>query len=84
VPLTGALKVGVDAAQGIGRGGSWTRIWRRLFHRHEYFLAQTNSQAIALTNALPQLQQLWQMPKIGGYLNRFARVTQQMGHVLRD
>ena len=84
VPLTGALKVGLDAAHGIGRGGSWTRIWRRLFHHHEYFLAQTNSQAIELTNALPQLQQLWEMPKIGGYLNRFARVTQQMGHVLRD
>jgi hypothetical protein len=84
VPLAGALKVGVDAAQGIGRGGSWTRIWRRLFHRHEYFLTQTNSQAIALTNALPQLQQLWQMPKIGGYLKHFASATQQMGHVLRD
>jgi hypothetical protein len=32
--------------------------------------------AIALTNALPQVQQLWQMPKIGGYLNRFANATQ--------
>jgi hypothetical protein len=53
VPLAGALKNGVDAARGLSRGGSWTRIWRRLFHRHEYFLAQTNSQAIALTNALP-------------------------------
>jgi hypothetical protein len=84
VPLAGVLKVGVDAAHGIHRGGSWTRIWRRLFHRHEYFLAQTNSQAIALTNALPQLQQLWHMPKIGGYLERFASATQQMGHVLRD
>jgi hypothetical protein len=83
VPLAGALKVGVDAAHGIGRGGSWTRIWRQLFRRHEYFLAQTNSQAIALTNALPQLQQLWQMPRIGGYLKQFARATQQMGHVLR-
>lgn len=84
VPLTGVLKVGVDAAHGIGRGGSWTRIWRRLFHRHEYFLAQTNSQAIALTNALPQLEKLWQMPRIGGYLKQFASATQQTGHVLRD
>jgi hypothetical protein len=84
VPLAGTLKTGIDAAQGLGRGGSWTRIWRRLFHRHEYFLAQTNSQAIALTNALPQIQQLWEMPKIGGYLKQFASTTQQMGHVLRD
>jgi len=84
VPLTGVIKVGVDAAYGIGRGGSWTRIWRRLFHRHEYFLAQTNSQAIALTNALPQLEKLWQMPKIGGYLKQFASATQQIGRVLRD
>jgi hypothetical protein len=85
VPLAGALKTGVDAVQGVGGGGSsWTRIWRRLFHRHEYFLAQTNSQAIALTNALPQVQQLWEMPKIGGYLERFASATQQMGHVLRS
>jgi hypothetical protein len=84
VPLTGALKVGVDAVQGISRSGSWTRIWRRLFHRHEYFLAQTNSQAIALTNALPQLQKIWEMPKIGGYLKHFANETQQIGHVLRD
>ena len=84
VPLTGALRTVVDAAQGLNRGGSWTRIWRRLFHRHEYFLAQTNSQAIALTNALPQIQQLWQMPKIGGYLERCASATQQIGHVLRD
>ena len=84
VPLAGALKVGVDAARGIGRGGSWARIWRRLFHRHEYFLAQANSQAIALTNALPQVQQLWEMPKIGGYLKQFASATQQMGHMLRD
>jgi hypothetical protein len=86
VPLAGALKVGVDAIQGIGgSGGSggWTRIWRRLFHRHEYFLAQTNSQAVALTNALPQVQQLWQLPKIGAYLDRFAAATQQMGRVLR-
>jgi hypothetical protein len=83
VPLAGALKVGVDAAKGVGRGGSWTRIWRRLFNRHEFFLAQTNTQAAALTNALPQLQQLWQMPKIGGYLNQFADATRQMGHVLR-
>jgi hypothetical protein len=84
VPLTGALKIGVDAAHGISHGGSWTRIWRRLFHRHENFLAQTNGQAIELTNALPQLQQLWEMPKIGAYLNRFASETQQMGHVLHD
>jgi hypothetical protein len=81
VPLAGALKVGVNAVQGAGRDGNWTRIWRRLFRRHEYFMAQTDSQAIALTNALPQIQQLWQMPKIGG---RFASTTQQMGHVLRD
>jgi hypothetical protein len=84
VPLAGALKTGVDAAAGVGRSSSWTRIWRRLFHRHESFLAQTNSQAIALTNALPQIQQLWEMPKIGGYLNQFARATQQIGHLLRD
>jgi len=84
VPLVGALKVGVDAARGVGRDNSWTRIWRRLFHRHEYFLAQTNTQAAALTNALPQLQQLWQMPKIGGYLMQFANATQHIGHVLRD
>src|ERR1035438_98010 len=82
VPLTGALKTGVDAAKGLGRDGSWTRIWRRLFRRHDYFLAQTNSQAIALTNALPQIQQLWEMPKIGGSLKRFGSATQQMGHVL--
>ncbi len=84
VPLAGALKTAVDAAQGLNRGGSWTRIWRRLFHRHEYFLAQTNSQAIALTNALPQIQKLWRMPKIGGYLDQFASTTQQIGHMLRD
>lgn len=84
VPLAGALKTGVDAAQGVGRSSSWTRIWRRLFHRHEYFLTQANSQAIALTNALPQIQQLWEMPKIGGYLQQFASATQQIGHVLRD
>jgi hypothetical protein len=84
VPLADALKVGVDAAQGLHRGGSWTRIWRRLFHRHEYFLAQTNSQAIGLTNALPQIQQLWAMPMIEGYLDHFASATQQMGHVLHD
>lgn len=84
VPLAGALKVGVDAAQGVGRDGSWNRIWRRLFRRHEHFLAQTDSQAIALTNALPQVQQLWKMPKIGGYLDRFATATQEMGHLLRD
>ena len=84
VPMAGALKVLVDAAQGADGGGSWTRIWRRLFHRHEHFLAQTNGQAIALTNALPQIQQLWEMPKIGGYLKHFAITTQQMGHVLRD
>lgn len=83
VPLAGALKVGVDTAQGVGREGNWTRIWRRLFHRHEYFLSQTDSQEIVLTNALPQVQQLWEMPRIGGYLDRFARTTQQMGHVLR-
>lgn len=84
VPLAGALKTGVDAVQGVGHSGGWTRVWRRLFHRHEYFLAQTNSQAIALTNALPQVQQLWEMPKIGGYLEQFANATQQIGHVLRS
>lgn len=83
VPLAGAMKVGIDAAQGVGRDGSWTRIWRRLFHRHEYFLAQANSQAIALTNAMPQLQRLWELPKIGGYLDRFARTTQDIGLTLR-
>jgi hypothetical protein len=84
VPLAGAIKVGVDAAQGVGRNGGWTRVWRRLFHRHEYFLAQTNSQAIALTNATPQLQRLWELPKIGGYLDRFAKATQDIGHTLRE
>jgi hypothetical protein len=84
VPLAGALEIGVNAARGVSHGGSWTRIWRRLFRRHEYFLAQTNTQAMALTNALPQLQQLWQMPKIGGYLNQFADAMQHIGHVLRD
>jgi len=84
VPLAQAMKVGVDAANGVGRNGSWTRIWRRLFHRHEYFLAETHTQAAALTNSLPQLQHLWQMPKIGGYLDQFAAVTRQMGHVLRS
>jgi hypothetical protein len=84
VPMAGALNVLVNAAQGAGGGGSWTRIWRQLFHRHEHFLAQTNGQAIALTNALPQIQQLWEMPKIGGYLKHFAITTQQMGRVLRD
>jgi hypothetical protein len=68
----------------VGRDDSWTRIWRRLFRRHEYFLAQTDRQAIALTSALPQVQQLWEMPRIAGYLDRFASATQQMGHVLRD
>jgi hypothetical protein len=84
VPLAGALEIGVNAARSVGRDRSWTRIWRRLFRRHEHFLAQTNTQAIALTNALPQLQQLWEMPKIGGYLKQFAAATQQMGHLLRD
>jgi hypothetical protein len=84
VPLVGAMKVGIDAAQGVGRDGGWTRVWRRLFHRHEYFLAQANSQAIALTNALPQVQRLWEMPKVGGYLNLFARTTQKIGRTLRE
>jgi hypothetical protein len=84
VPLAGTIKVSMDAAQGVGRDGGWTRVWRRLFHRHEYFLAQTNSQAIALTNAMPQLQRLWELPKVGGYLNRFARATQEIGHTLRE
>jgi hypothetical protein len=84
VPLAGAMKVGVDAAQGVGRDGGWTRVWRRLFHRHEYFLAQANSQAIALTNAMPQLQRLWELPKVGGYLDRFARTTQEIGRTLRE
>ena len=84
VPLSGAIKVGVDAAQGVGRDGGWTRVWRRLFHRHEYFLAQTNSQAIALTNAMPQIERLWELPKIGGYLDRFAKAAQETGHLLRE
>lgn len=63
VPLAGALKVGVDAAKGVGRGGSWTRIWRRLFHHHEYFLAQTNTQAIALTNALRSCSNFGRCPR---------------------
>jgi hypothetical protein len=84
--VTGPAEVptGFSAFQWVGGGGSWTRIWRRLFRRHEYFLAQTNTQAMALTNALPQLQRLWAMPKIGGHLERFADATQQMGHILRD
>jgi hypothetical protein len=32
----------------------------------------------------PLVRQLWEMPKIGGYLKQFASSTQQMGHVLRD
>ena len=84
VPLAGgALKTAVDAAQGIGREGSWTRIWRRLFHRDQYVLTQAHSQAVALTNALPQIRELWQMPNIGGYLDRFASATQQAGNKLR-
>jgi hypothetical protein len=83
VPLAGSLKTVVDAAQGVGRNGSWTRIWRRLFRRDQYFLTQAHSQAIALTNALPQILDLWQMPKIGGYQNRFANATQQAGNKLR-
>lgn len=82
--LAGALKVGVDAAQGVGRDGAWTRIWRRLFRRHEHALAQTNSQAIALTNAMPQIERLWELPKIGGYLDRFAMKTREIGHILKD
>jgi len=58
VPLAGAIKVSVDAARGVGSDNGWSRVWRRLFHRREYFLAQTNSQAMALTNAMPQLQRL--------------------------
>ena len=84
VPLAGVIKVGVDAAQRVGRDGGWTRIWRRLFHRHQYFLAQTNSQAIALTNAMPQIERLWELPKVGGYLDRFAKATQETGHILRE
>jgi hypothetical protein len=84
VPLAGAIKVGVDAAQGVGRGGGWTRVWRRLFHRHQYFLAQTNSQAIALTNAMPQIERLWELPKVGGYLDRFAKAAQETGRILKE
>lgn len=84
VPLAGVIKVGVDAAQGVGRDGAWTRVWRRLFHRHQYFLAQTNSQAIALTNAMPQIERLWELPKVGGYLDRFAKATQEIGHILKE
>ena len=84
VPLAGVIKVGVDAAQGVGRDNGWTRVWRRLFHRHQYFLAQTNSQAIALTNAMPQIERLWELPKVGGYLDRFAKATQETGHILRE
>jgi hypothetical protein len=50
------FRPGVDAAHGLGQEGSWRRIWRRLVHRHEHFLAQINSQAIAVTNALPQVR----------------------------
>jgi hypothetical protein len=84
VPLAGAAKVLVDAAQGVGRGGAWTRVWRRLFHRDEYFLAQASSQAIQLTNAMPQVERIWELPKVGGYLDRFAKATQEIGHVLKD
>ena len=84
VPMAGAIKVGIDAARGVGRDDGWTRVWRRLFHRHEYFLAQINSQAIALTNAMPQLQRLWELPRIGGYLNRFGSATQEVGRILRE
>jgi hypothetical protein len=81
--VTAGLPVAVNAASGLNRDGSWTRIWRRLFQRHLYFLAQTNSQAIELTNALPKIEKLWEMPKIGGYLDHFADATKQMGQVLR-
>lgn len=81
--VTAGLSVAVNAASGLNRDGSWTRIWRRLFQRHLYFLAQTNSQAIELTNALPKIEKLWEMPKIGGYLDHFADATKQMGQVLR-
>jgi hypothetical protein len=82
--LAGNLKVALDAAQDLSRSPSWARIWRRLFQRHLEFLAQTDSQAIALTNASPQLQQLWDMPNIGGYLDRFASATQQIGQRLHN
>jgi len=49
-----------------------------------HFLAQTNSQAIALTNAMPQIERLWELPKVGGYLDRFAKRTQEIGHILKD
>lgn len=81
--VTAGLQVAVNAASGLNRDGSWARIWRRLFQRHLYFLAQTNSQAIELTNALPKIEKLWEMPKIGGYLDHFADATKQMGQVLR-
>ena len=84
VPLAGNIKVFLDAAQGVGHDGAWNRVWRRLFHRHEYFLAQTNSQAIALTNAMPQLERLWELPKVGGYLDRFAKATREIGRTLRN
>jgi len=82
--VTAGLQVAVNAASGLNREGSWTRIWRRLFQRHLYFLSQTNSQAIELTNALPKIAKLWEMPEIGAYLDHFANATKQMGHVLRD
>jgi hypothetical protein len=84
VPLAGVLKVCADAATGADRSDSWRRIWRWLFHRNEYFLTQTNSQAIALTNALPQIEKLWEMPKVGGYQKQFASNARQIGRLLRD
>ena len=83
VPMAGTIKVFVDAAGGVGHDGAWTRVWRRLFHRHEHFLAQTNSQAIALTNAMPQIERLWELPKVGGYLDRFAKATREIGITLK-
>ena len=79
----GPFKVFIDAAGGVGRDGSLDRVWRRLFHRHEHFLAQTNSQAIALTNAMPQIERLWELPKVGGYLDRFAKATREIGITLK-
>ena len=79
VPLAGVIKVGVDAAQRVGRDNGWTRIWRRLFHRHQYFLAQTNSQAIALTNAMPQIARLWELPKVAGTWTGSRKARKRQG-----
>jgi len=31
-----------------------------------------------------QIERLWELPKIGGYQDRFAKAAQEIGHLLRD